>query len=92
VIRSKQRLEWGRVCCKLANRLDSSLQAAKQAAEERAKQEEIEAAYRAAIPDEVNQKVRIALEQQLPDLRSQLEKKMQEREQALLTRLAALQV
>jgi hypothetical protein len=68
------------------------LQAERQAAEERAKQEEIEAAYRAAIPDEISQKVRAALEQQLPELRSQLEKNMQEREQALLTRLAALQV
>lgn len=68
------------------------MQAEKLAADERTRQEEIEAAYRAALPDEVTEKVRLALEQQLPELRGQLEKKMQEREQALLAKLAALQV
>lgn len=67
-------------------------QAEKQAADERARQQEIDAAYRAAIPDEVTAKVNLALEQQLPELRVHLEKKMQEREQVLLAKLAALQV
>eukprot|EP00243_Klebsormidium_subtile_P001624 TRINITY_DN12934_c0_g1_i1.p1 TRINITY_DN12934_c0_g1~~TRINITY_DN12934_c0_g1_i1.p1 ORF type:complete len:259 (+),score=53.45 TRINITY_DN12934_c0_g1_i1:105-881(+) len=88
-------VEWDRKlesARKEAEDRENQQRAEKQAADERARQEEIEAAYRAAIPDEVTEKVRLALEQQLPELKLQLEKKMQEREQALLAKLAALQV